>query len=59
MELSFKENHPVLHDHFIPCKKGLCNTFTHLKRDPELLKQFNNVSKEQVKQKSSRRLKRV
>ena len=38
VELPSKENHLVIHDHFILCKKCLCNTFNRLKRDRELLK---------------------
>ena len=49
VELPFKENHPVIHDHFILCKKRLCNTFTRLKRNPELLKQCDNIFKQQLK----------
>ena len=49
MELPFKENHPAIHDHFILCKKRLCNTFTRLKRNPELLKQYDNIFKQQLK----------
>ena len=30
-------------------QKGLCNTLTHLKRKPELLKQYDNIFKEQLK----------
>ena len=49
VELSFKENHSVIHDHFILCKKRLCNTFTRLKHNPELLNQYDNIFKEQLK----------
>ena len=49
LDLPFKENHPVIHDHFILCKKRLCNTFTRLKRNPELLNQYDNIFKEQLK----------
>ena len=49
MELPFKENHPVIHNHFILCKKCLRNTFTRLKRKPELLNQYDNIFKEQLK----------
>ena len=37
-EFPFKENHPVIQDHFTLCKRRLSNSFTHLKRNPELLK---------------------
>ena len=49
MELPFKENHPVIHSQFILYKKRLCNTFTRLKRNPELLNQYDNIFKEQLK----------
>ena len=49
VELPFKENHPVIHDHFILCKKRLCNAFTRLKRNPDLLKQYYNIFKQQLK----------
>ena len=49
MELPFKENHPVIHDHFTICKKRLCNTFIRLNRNPELLKQYDNIFKQQLK----------
>ena len=49
VELAFKENHPVIHDHFTLCKKRLCNTFTRLKRNSEFLKQYDNIFKEQLK----------
>ena len=48
VELPFKENHPVIHDHFVICKKRLCNTFTRLNRNPELLKQYD-IFKQQLK----------
>ena len=49
VELPFKKNHPAIHDHFEICKKRLCNTFTHLKRNPELLKEYDKIFKEQLK----------
>ena len=49
MELPFKENHPVIHNHFILCKKRLCNTFTRLNCNPELLNQYDNIFKEKLK----------
>ena len=36
--LSFKENHPVLYDHFDLCKNRLEQLFKKLKRGKELLK---------------------
>ena len=49
VELLFKKNYPVIHDHFTLCKKRLCNTFTCLKRNPELLVQYDNSFKQQLK----------
>ena len=49
VELPFKENHPVIYDYFILCKKRLCNTFTRLKRNPGFLKQYDNIFKQQFK----------
>ena len=46
VELSFKENHPVIHDHFTVCKKRLCNTFTCLELNLEILKQYDNIFKQ-------------
>ena len=46
VELSLKENHPVIHNHFILCKKCFCNTFTRLKSNPE---QYDNIFKKQLK----------
>ena len=46
VELPFKENHSVIHDHFILCKKRLGNTFTRLKHNLELLKQCDNIFKD-------------
>ena len=36
-----------MHDHITLCEKRLCNTFTRLKRDPELLKQHDNIFKQE------------
>ena len=49
VELPFKENHPVIYDYFILCKKRLCNTFTRLKRNPGFLEQYDNIFKQQFK----------
>ena len=46
VELLFKENHPVIHDHSTLCKRRFCNTVTRLKRNPELSKQYDNIFKQ-------------
>ena len=46
VKLPCKENHPVIHDDSTLCKRRLCNTFTRLKRNPELLKQYDNIFKQ-------------
>ena len=48
--LPFKENHPVLYDHFDLCKIRLEQLFKKLKNDKELLKKYNDVFAEQLKQ---------
>ena len=40
-KLPFKENHPVLYDHFNLCAKRLEQLFKKLKDDKELLKKYN------------------
>ena len=42
VELPFKENHPVIHAHLILCKKRLCNTFTRLNPNLEILQQHDS-----------------
>ena len=42
-KLPFKENHPVLYDHFDLCAKRLEQLFKKLKNDKELLKKYNDV----------------
>ena len=49
-KLLFKENHPVLYDHFDLCAKRLELFFKKLKNDKELLKKYNNVFADQLKQ---------
>ena len=51
MELPFNENHPVIYDHFILCKKRLYNTFTRLKNNPADMitrQNFKNIAKGNV-----------
>ena len=54
VELPFKENHPAIQDHFTLCKKRLCNTSARLKYNPKLLKQGDNIFKEQFKNRNHR-----
>ena len=49
VELPFKENHTVIHDHFIVCENCLCNTFTYLKCNSGHLKQYDSIFKQQLK----------
>ena len=49
VQLPFKENHPVIHDHFTICKKRLLNTCARLMRNPEFLQQYHNIFKQQLK----------
>ena len=49
-KLPFKENHPVLYDHFDLCAKRLGRLFKKLKSDKELLKNYNDVFADQLKQ---------
>ena len=46
--LPFKENHPLIHDHFEPSKKRLVNIYKRFKDDKEFLKQYDNVFKEKL-----------
>ena len=46
----FKENHPVLYDHFDLCTNRLEQLFKKLKNDKELLKKYDDVSAKQLKQ---------
>ena len=48
--LPFKENLPVLYDHFDLCKNRLEQLFKKLENDKELLKKYNDVFSEQLKQ---------
>ena len=48
--LPFKENHPVLYDHFNLYKNWLEQLFKKLKNDKKLLKKYNGVFAEQLKQ---------
>ena len=48
--LPFKENLPVLYDHFDLCKNRLEQLFKKLENDTELLKKYNDVFSEQLKQ---------
>ena len=49
-KLPFKENHIVLYDHFDLCTKRLEQLFKKLKNDKELVKKYNDVFAEQLKQ---------
>ena len=49
-KLPFKENHPILYDHFDLCAKRLGRLFKKLKSDKELLKNYNDVFADQLKQ---------
>ena len=49
-KLPFKENHPVLYDHFHLRVKRLEQLFKKLKNDKELLKKYNDVFADQLKQ---------
>ena len=47
MQLPFKENHPLIHDHFELCKRRLLNLHQKLKDNPDLLKAYNDIFIEQ------------
>ena len=47
--LSFKENHPVLYDHFDLCKKRLEQLFKKLKSGKELLKNIMTLFENNLK----------
>ena len=48
--LPIEESYPVLYDHFDLCKHRLEQIFKKLKSDKELLKKYNDVFAEQLKQ---------
>ena len=47
MKLPFKENQVLLNDNYELCKKRLLNLHKKLKQDPELMKKYDSVFKEQ------------
>ena len=46
-KLPFKKNHKLLNDNYELCKKRLLNLHKKLKQDPELMKKYDSVFKEQ------------
>ena len=46
-KLPFKENQELLNDNYELCKKRLLNLHKKLKQDPELMKKYDSVFKEQ------------
>ena len=48
VSLPFKENHPLIHDHFELSKKRLLNIYKRFKDDKEFLKQYDYIFKEQL-----------
>ena len=48
VNLPFKENKPILHDNFELSKKRLLKLHSKLKNEPELLKQYDDIFKEQM-----------
>ena len=47
VELPWKENHPVLPDNYQLSEKRLKHLLTRLRKDPEILHEYNNVIAEQ------------
>ena len=43
VELPWKENHPVLPDNYQLSEKRLKHLLTRLRKDPEILQEYNNV----------------
>ena len=50
MELPWKESHPVLPDNYQLSEKRLKHLLTRLRKDPEILQEYDNVIKEQLKE---------
>ena len=46
-KIPFKENHELLNDNYELCKKRFLNLHKKLKQDPELMKKYDSVFKEQ------------
>ena len=46
-KLPFKETHPILHDHYKLCEIRLEKLVLRLKKEPELLKKYNDIFIEQ------------
>ena len=50
VELPWKESHPVLPDNYQLREKRLKHLLTRLRKDPEMLQEYDNVIKEQLKE---------
>jgi hypothetical protein len=50
VELPWKESHPVLPDNYQLSEKRLKHLLTRLRKDPEILQEYDNVIREQLKE---------
>ena len=50
VKLPWKESHPVLPDNYQLSEKRLKHLLTRLRKDPEILQEYDNVIKEQLKE---------
>ena len=48
VKLPFKDNHPMLSDNYTNASRGLATVIKKLKTQPEILKQYDQVIKEQL-----------
>ena len=50
IDLPFKENHPVVSDNYELSKNRLLKLHASLRKDPDLLKKYNDIFQEQLQQ---------